>query len=172
MLTTGLAAQVAAIVNTYAAIGESMKSDKPIYNSHILKCNVLAIVVFTNLFLSVTYSHAWEKAIWPFNTPSMVSKQICKNSKGWASAAYHCYDQQSRTDLLSELYENQRYSIKEDPNYRAWHIIYYQEIKRYVRIVWKNSNITEDMAIEITQDICKSRRKDIQERLKKTNPKK
>ena len=149
-----------------------MKSDKTIYISRILKCNVLAIVVFSNLFLSVTCSHAWEKAIWPFNTPNMVSKQICKNSKGWARAAYHCYDQQSRADLLSDLYDNKTFSIKEDPKYRAWHIIYYREMERYVRIVWKNPNITEDMAIEITQDICKSRRKDIKEQLEETNPKK
>jgi len=102
----------------------------------------------------------------------MVSKQICKNSKGWARAAYHCYDQQSRTDLLSDLYDNKKFSIREDPKYRAWHIIYYREMERYIRIVWKNPNITEDMAIEITQNICKSRRKDIKTQLEKTDPKK
>ena len=149
-----------------------MKSDEVTYNSRIWKFNALAIVVFTNLFLFVTYSDAWENAIWPFNTPNMVSKQICKNSKGWAMAAYHCNDQQSRADLLSELYDNKRYSIKEDPKYRAWHIIYYREMERYIKIVWKNPNITEDMAIEITQDFCKSHREDIKEQLEQTNPQK
>jgi len=149
-----------------------MKTDKPIYNSLILKYNVIVVIAFTFIILSVTCSHAWEKAIWPFNTPNMVSKQICKNSKGWASAAYHCYDRQSRADLLSDLNDNKRYSIKEEPKYRAWQIIYYREMERYVRIVWKNPNITEDMAIEITQNDCKSRRKDIQEQLEKTDPKK
>jgi hypothetical protein len=149
-----------------------MNSDKTIYNSRILKCNVLAIVIFTNLFLSVACSHAWEKAIWPFNTPYMVSKQICKNSKDWARAAYHCYDQQSRAELLSDLYEKKRADIKDDPKYRAWHIIYYREMERYVKIVWKNPNITENMAIEIIQDRCNSGRIDIKKQLEETNPKK
>lgn len=149
-----------------------MKCYKTICNSHISKFNLLAIIIFSNLLLSVTYCNAWDKAIWPFNTPNMVSKQICKNSKGWARAAYHCYDRQSRADLLSDLHDNKRYSIKEDPKYRTWHIIYYREMERYVRIVWKNPNITEEMAIEITQDICKSRLKDIKAHLEETNPKK
>ena len=149
-----------------------MKSDKTIYNLSKLKCNALVIVVFTSLFLFVTCSHAWDKAIWPFNTPNMVSKQICKNSKGWARAAYYCHDRQDRADLLSELNENKRFSIKEDPRYRAWHIIYYGEMERYVKIVWKNPNITEDMAIEIIQGLCASRRKSIKEQLEKSNPNK
>jgi hypothetical protein len=147
-----------------------MKSDEANYNSRIWKFNILAVAVFANLFLFLTRSDAWENAIWPFNTPNMVSKQICKNSKGWAMAAYHCNDQQSRADLLSELYDNKRYSIKEDPKYRAWHIIYYREMERYIKIVWKNPNITEDMAIEIIQDFCKSHREDIKEQLEQTNP--
>ena len=101
----------------------------------------------------------------------MVSKQICKNSKRWIKAAYHCYDQQTRADLLSSLRDNKRNSIKNDPKYRSWHVVYYREMERYVKIVWRNPNITESMAIEITQTSCKSRRNNIKKTLEETKPK-
>ncbi len=136
-----------------------------------LKSLLVVLVAVAFLFLEDNYSHAWEKAIWPFNTPNIVSKQICKNSKDWVKSAYHCNDQPSRANLLSHMYANKRFSLKNDPSYREWHIIYYREMELYVRTIWKNPNITEDMAIEITQNICKTRQKNIQKQLEKTNPK-
>lgn len=152
--------------------GEFMKNDHSIYNSRLWRISLLLSILVTILIVFIKDSYAWDKAIWPFNTPNMVSKQICKNSKSWAMAAYHCYDRQSRVDLMSELNDHRNISIKEDPKYKSWHIIYYNEMARYVRIVWKNPNVTEDMAIEIVENDCRARRKQIKKRLEDTNPKK
>lgn len=75
-----------------------------------------------------------------------------------------------RSDLMSELNDNKAFSIREDPKYRRWHQIYYSEMARYVRIVWSNPSITEDMAIEIVENDCNSRRESIKKRLEDTEP--
>lgn len=149
-----------------------MKTGKAVDNS--LNFNMIIFFTFIlGAFVILTgYAFAWEKAIWPFNTPSAVSKQICSNSKGWAKDASRCYDQYTKDNLLSILHENRRNDIKEDPNYREWHLIYYGEMERYVRTVWRNPNITEDMAVDIVQDLCLSNQENIQKALEKTDPKK
>ena len=139
-----------------------------------MKTNIIntVLIFFIFFFSLVSCSYAWEKAIWPFNTPKMVSKQICKNSKDWAIAAFHCYDQKSRKELIEELYYRRNYSIKNDTNYRLWHIIYFDEMEKYVKMVWKNPNINEKMAVEIIKNTCQMRREKIEKQLQKTNPKK
>ena len=125
------------------------------------------------ILFSTNIANAWSGAIWPFNTPYMVSSQICKNSKSWAIAAAKCNNHTDRKELMDELIENKQYSIREDgPRYKSWNIIYYTEMVRYVKKVWHNPDITEDMAVSIVKYECKKRRKLIQKMLEDTDPKK
>jgi len=139
-------------------------------HSNLNRSILIFFLVIPFAFFSSDKAYAWSKAIWPFNTPYMVSKQICKNSKTWAKAAYYASDQTMRADLLSELKENKAFSIRDDPKYSKWNELYYSEMARYIRIVWANPSITEDMAIEIVENDCNSRRELIKKRLEDTEP--
>ena len=45
-------------------------------------------------------------------------------------------------------------------------------MEKYIKMVWKNPNINEKMAVEIIKDTCQMRREKIEIELQKTNPKK
>jgi hypothetical protein len=141
-----------------------------ILTSSQVKRPVLICFSILNLFF-FSEAHAWSKAIFPFNTPYMVSKQICNNSKGWAKAAYHCHNGDTRKDLMDHLEESEGRSIQDDDyQYKEWHLIYRNEMARYIKIVWNNPNIDEDMAVKIVENDCNSRRELIKKSLEDSKP--
>ena len=71
---------------------------------------------------------------------------------------------------MEELRNIQALEIRDDPKYRSWHNIYYAEMAGFVRLVWKNPNVSEEMAVEIVKKDCLSRIKAIQKNLEKSDP--
>ncbi len=127
----------------------------------------LLVLLFVNLTGNI---HAWSNAIWPFNTPYFVSRQICKNSEGWAKNAFEFRDYSDRPTLLENLRFEYTQSLASDLKYEKWTQIYYDEMKRYIQIVWRNPDITEEMTIEIIDKECESRIKYIEKLLEASNP--
>ncbi|MBK6961220.1 MAG: hypothetical protein IPH23_08435 [Gammaproteobacteria bacterium] len=131
----------------------------------------LAATVVAIFFLSYSaQAAAWSKAIWPFNTPYMVAKQICTNAEGWAKSAVQSRGYGGQAELMRELRNTQELEIRDDPKYKEWHAIYYGEMTKFVRLVWKNPNVTEDMAVEMVARDCNSRINSIQKRLENADP--
>lgn len=130
----------------------------------------ISILATVGLLIYSANVAAWSKAIWPFNTPYMVAKQICTNSEDWARSAVQSRSYNGQQELLQELRNIQVLEIQNDPKYRPWHNIYYTEMTQFVRLVWKNPNVSEEMAAEIVRKDCASRINVIQKRLEESDP--
>ncbi len=73
-------------------------------------------------------------------------------------------------ELMQELRSNKAWSVRDDPEYKLWHDIYYDEMARFVRLVWRNPDVQEETAAEIVRKDCRSRIKTIQKKLEDTEP--
>ena len=114
-------------------------------------------------------SYGGSKAIWPFNTPYMVARLNCTNSADMASAAANT-PRERRNEFIAELDRRLGLELRDDPPYAAWTRIYYREMKRYVRMVWRNPDMTPAMAEEMVSESCAMGRQYLQEELEKTKP--
>lgn len=130
----------------------------------------ISMLVTVGLLIYSANAAAWSKAIWPFNTPYMVAKQICTNSEDWARSAVQSRSYNGQGELLQELRNIQAMEVRDDPKYSPWHKIYYAEMTHFVRLVWKNPNVSEEIAVEIVRKDCLSKIKSIQRNLEKTDP--
>ena len=115
---------------------------------------------------------ASSSAIWPFNTPYMKAKQPCDNAMRRARSIPDARDYMSRREYLSELDSYRATSIKKDPAYRDWYVIYYREMKNHVNAVWNEPTLNADQAEDLVEIRCEARTPSVKGQLERTDPKK
>jgi hypothetical protein len=135
---------------------------------------VKKLLTATAFLLIPLANNSYGFCLWPFCTPYMQAGLICTNAarlaEFLAETPVRLRTAEYRRDVLAEYRRRQAIRIREDPPKAAWTRIYYREMTRYIKMVWRNPDLTPSLAEEMVSEHCGIYRQGLQRELERTEP--
>jgi hypothetical protein len=110
--------------------------------------------------------------MWPFNTPTMVARQICTNGAKYAEWLGETSRRgesigEHRRELMSRAAADGQ---DRGPRYAEWSRIYWREMNRVLEFALRNPDATSKGLTEIVERDCDRRRDSLKRELEQSDP--